>query len=251
MCRMVHAAPDVARARTPRQIQSEYESSLFRWLDFSISYSSVIAGRDLQAVQAVQKRARQTLERSFGAKTGDILAELDRIDRQARTGKPRANIGTRLFDFREGEKFQYELDADRSPKGNLPITVDRISRDEPRFTIQARLGKMSVERQVTYNPVLGSQEVTGGLWADNDLGRRLVRLLFPSDVTPPGETGCSSGSIDFQGRARRLSNGNSQCVTSELPLSTWANSTIPGGRIVAKLVRYNPPADPELPRGPQ
>jgi hypothetical protein len=85
---MVHAAPDVARARTPRQIQSEYESSLFRWLDFSISYSSVIAGRDLQAVQAVQKRARQTLERSFGAKTGDILAELDRIDRQARTGKP-------------------------------------------------------------------------------------------------------------------------------------------------------------------
>lgn len=220
---MAHAAPGaVAPTLTPRQIQSYYESSIFHWLDFLSSYSRAIASRDLQALGALQKRARQALEGSFGAKTGDILAEPDRIDRQARTGRPRTNIGTRLFDFREGEKFEYELNAEDSPKGNLLIRVDRISGDELRFTIQARLGKMSVERQVTYNPVLGSQEVTGGLWADNDLGRRLVSLLFPPDATPPGETGCSSGSINVQGRAQRLGDGNSQCVDSELPLPIWA-----------------------------
>ncbi|MBI4910605.1 MAG: hypothetical protein HY820_43735 [Acidobacteria bacterium] len=239
ICRIAHAAPGYAERLAP---QLRYENSMYRWLEFLNSYSQVLASRNPRALEALQKRARQAMEDVFGASTGDLLVALDQADRQARTGRPKFNIGMRLFDFRDGEKFEYELHSDSLPKGELLIAADRLPGGQLRVTIHAKLGTISLDREVRYSTAFGLQDLTAERWADTGFARQVAGLLFTPDETPAGQTDCTGASSEFAGRVRRLKNASTQCVNSELPLPILADSSGPDGRIGAKLLRYNPPS---------
>ncbi|MEK7755018.1 MAG: hypothetical protein AAB654_24035, partial [Acidobacteriota bacterium] len=70
--RAAHASPGLANKATPQDIDAQYERSIANWMELMNSYGRATQNRDLPALEALQKRARQNLERSFEARAGNL-----------------------------------------------------------------------------------------------------------------------------------------------------------------------------------